>query len=241
MKSWDLFAGENPANGISKFRERSRQRFLQADEVPRFFASLAEEEPLIRDYILLCLLTGARKTNVLEMRWDQVNLEGATWRIPSELTKNGEEHTIPLVPRAVEILKERQSSSSSEWVFPGPGKTQRLVSPKNAWLRIKRRAGLDDLRLHDLRRTLGSWQAATGASLAVIGRTLNHKDVSTTLIYARLNLDPIRHSMEVATSALLSAAEKQTRMMLRRSMAGSRKKSRAEIEGYRGHKGFAFA
>jgi integrase len=207
MKSWDFYTGNNPAEGISKFKEVSRERFLETDEVPRFFEALAEEPPYIRDYILLCLLTGARKSRVAEMRWDQVNLERGTWRIPGELEKNGKEHVVPLVPKALEIVKRRQAETSSEWVFPSKSKTGHLVSPKNAWLRVKKRAGLDDLHLHDLRRTLGSWQRATGADLALIGRTLNHKDISTTLIYARLNIDPIRQSMEAATSALLNAAE----------------------------------
>jgi integrase len=194
MKSWDFFAGANPAEGISKFKEISRCRFMQADEVPRFFISLAEEPPLIRDFMLLCLLTGARKSRVAEMRWEQISFDGATWRIPSELEKNGRQHTVPLVPKALEILKERKRTSSSEWVFPTKSKTGHLVSPKNAWLRVKKRAGLDDLR-----------QAETGADLAIIGKTLNHKDISTTLIYARLTLDPVRHATEVATTALLNA------------------------------------
>jgi integrase len=77
----------------------------------------------------------------------------------------GEEHTVPLVPKAIEILTERKNGSSSEWVFPTKSKSGHLVSPKDAWLRVKKRARLDDLNLHDLRRTLGSWQAATGADL----------------------------------------------------------------------------
>jgi integrase len=68
------------------------------------------------------------------------------------------------------------------------------------------KAALRDLRIHDLRRTLGSWQAATGASLVVIGKTLGHKDVSTTAIYARLDLDPVRQAMQNATGAILDAA-----------------------------------
>ena len=79
------------------------------------------------------------------------------------------------------------------------------VEPKSAWRRILDRAEIDDLRIHDLRRTLGSWQAATGANLSIIGKTLAHKNVSTTAIYARLNLDPVRDSMEKATSAMLAA------------------------------------
>ena len=80
-----------------------------------------------------------------------------------------------------------------------------MTSPKRAWARILAKAELKDLRLHDLRRTLGSWQAATGASLVVIGKTLNHKDVSTTSIYSRLSLDPVRESMETAQAAMLVA------------------------------------
>lgn len=79
------------------------------------------------------------------------------------------------------------------------------MEPKKAWKKILERAGIQDLRLHDLRRSLGSWQAVTGASLAVIGKTLAHKNVSTTAIYARLNLDPVRASMDTATKAMLEA------------------------------------
>ena len=66
-------------------------------------------------------------------------------------------------------------------------------------------ASFQDLRIHDLRRTLGSWQAADGASLSIIGKTLGHKNVSTTAIYARLNLDPVRQSVNAATKAMLAA------------------------------------
>jgi len=206
-RQWDLFPGANPCDGVSKFKLKSRDRFLQADELPRFFASVAQEEPLIRDFVLICLLTGARKGNVEEMRWEHVNLERATWFIPE--TKNGESQHVPLVPKALEILQERyeRRGDETEWVFPGTGVTGHLVSPKNAWLRIKKRAGLPDIHLHDLRRTLGSWQAATGASLAIIGKTLNHKDISTTTIYARLSLDPVRSAMDVATAAILKVVD----------------------------------
>jgi integrase len=113
------------------------------------------------------------------------------------------------VPKALEILQERYEHrvDETEWVFPGTGVTGHLVSPKNAWLRIKKRAGLPDIHLHDLRRTLGSWQAATGASPAIIGKTLNHKDISTTTIYARLSLDPVRNAMDVATAAILKVVD----------------------------------
>ncbi len=90
-----LEGGENPAAGIGIFEEHDRKRFIHPDEMPKFFKALAEEEnKAIRDFVLISLLTGARKTNVLEMQWDQVNLERGTWEIP--VTKNGEAQTVPL-------------------------------------------------------------------------------------------------------------------------------------------------
>ena len=201
---WDVWQKANPVQGIQKYREKSRERFLARDEMPIFLKAL-ENEPneIARDYILISLLTGARKANVLAMRWDEINLNTNLWRIPE--TKNGTEHSIPLVPEAVALLTKRFQAKKCEWVFPGVGKSGHLMEPKRAWTRILTEAGIDNLRLHDLRRTFGSWQAATGANLSVIGKSLNHKNVSTTAIYARLDTDPVRKSMEIATKAMFDA------------------------------------
>lgn len=199
-----LFKGANPAHGIKKFPETKRDRFLQSDELPAFFKALAEEpNDTLRDYFLISLLTGARRSNVLEMQWKQIHLDRAEWRIPT--TKNGEPQTVTLTPEVIEILRARQDCDPM-WVFPGTGVTGHLVEPKKAWKRVLDRAGIADLRIHDLRRTLGSWQAKTGASLVIVGKSLNHKSPSTTAIYARLDLDPIRASVERATGAMLTAA-----------------------------------
>lgn len=203
-KDHELFDRENPAQGIKLFKEQSRERRLFGHELPAFFAALAEEpNDTIRDYILISLLTGARRANVLSMTWNQISFERAIWSIPE--TKNGTPQSVPLTETAVDILKRRQAASTSPFVFPGPGKSGHLTEPKKGWARILERAGLEDLRLHDLRRTLGSWQVDTGASLAVVGKTLNHKSPTTTAIYARLDVDPVRQSMEKATEAMLKA------------------------------------
>lgn len=81
-----------------------------------------------------------------------------------------------------------------------------MESPKKNWAALMQAAGLSDLRLHDLRRSLGSWAAMSGASLAIIGRALGHKSVDATQIYARLQVDPVREAMEKATSQMLSRA-----------------------------------
>jgi integrase len=77
---------------------------------------------------------------------------------------------------------------------------------KGRWQALLKRAGMADFRIHDLRRSLGSWQAISGASLAVIGKSLGHKDIASTMIYARLHMDPVRASVNTATTAMLQAA-----------------------------------
>lgn len=253
-------AENNPATGVRGRKEKKRDRFLQSTELPRFFASLADEEnETIRDFFLLSLLTGARRGNLLEMRWDQLRLDDCIWYIPK--TKNDDPQNVTLCPEAVEILEARKDNDSP-WVFQSIGKSGHLAEPKTGWRRILdrdeliqlqtliREAGtefewplelskpighkgrtterledallrartlaeklkidaagtrMSDLRIHDLRRTLGSWQAKTGASLVIIGKSLNHKSQAATAIYARLDLDPVRQSVNTATSAMLEA------------------------------------
>lgn len=203
---WRIWDGANPAHGIKKFSEKSRDRFIQESELPRFFDSLMNEpNKLIRDYILISLLTGARRSNVQEMAWEQINFDSAEWQIP--ITKNGTPQTIPLSNEALSILIERKKNQpDSKYVFPGIGKTGHLTEPKSGWARVLKRAGISNLRIHDLRRTLGSWQAKTGASLVIIGKSLNHKNPSTTAIYARLDIEPVRQSVNNATNAIMKAA-----------------------------------
>jgi integrase len=201
------WSGTNPAQGIKKFKEKSRDRFLHPDELPRFFESLeAEPNDTIRDYIYVSLLTGARKSNVLSMRWEDIHFEREEWSLRE--TKNGEPLRVPLMTKVIEILKKRiKVHGKREWVFEGAGTKGHLVEPKSGWKRILTRADISDLRLHDLRRTLGSWQAATGANSYIIGRTLGHRSQQSTAVYARLNIDPVRESVEKATEAMLQTVK----------------------------------
>jgi integrase len=178
--------------------------------LPRIFKALEEEQnEIAKDYIYISLYTGARKSNILEMRWDQINFTTKEWRIPK--TKNGDAVTLPLIKEAVEVLKERKKQNAKieletlqqEYVFPSlTSKSGHLTDPKKAWHRILKKAKIDDLRLHDIRRTLGSYQAIAGTSLPVIGKSLGHKTSQATQIYARMNLDPVRQSLENAVGLM---------------------------------------
>lgn len=253
----ELYEGINPASRIQKNPSNSRDRFVQAKELPYLFAAIAESN--LCDFFLLALLTGARRANVQTMAWRDLDLETGVWRI--ELTKNGTPQNVTLSPEAITILSDRKrNTEGSHYVFPGRGKTGHIVEPKKSWATILIRSSMHrlldhlqiagilthdereaannllatapakaekqylaiaeelkidpaiydmtDLRIHDLRRTLGSWQAKTGASLAIIGKSLNHKTHQATAVYARLDLDPIRQSVNTATQAMFTAARK---------------------------------
>ena len=200
---WDL-CSSNPASKVTLFRLKSRARFLESHEFPDFLDALEEcSSSTIRDLLRILLYTPARSSNVMKMRWEHINFERETWYIPE--TKNGEPQTIPLVDEAMEILTRRFESKTNEWVFPGHSANGHITRPHRTWKRILDKAGIKDMRIHDLRRTHGSWQAATGASLLVIGKTLNHKDSRATSVYAQLNLDPVRQAMSTAVKSMLAA------------------------------------
>jgi len=192
---WELI-DKNPALGIKKHKEVSRDRYITLEEKEQFFEALEkEDDQQVKDFILIALYTGARKGNVLSMRWEDISFDQAVWYIKD--TKNGDPQTAVLTEEAVKILERRKSESDSKWVFPSrTSKSGHFQEPRKGWERIIKRAGLKDLRIHDLRRTCGSWMALSGASQYVISKGLGHKSPQSTAIYARLSLDPVREFME---------------------------------------------
>lgn len=195
----------NPAARLREFEEQTRDRFLQADELPRFWAALnAERSEKMRDFIKLALFTGQRRSNVAAMRWEQINFAAEIWRMPH--TKTGR-HEVPLSAEAMTILKRRKRDSESEWVFPSHHGGGHVKDTSRAWRAILKRAGIDDLRVHDLRRTLGSWQTKMGASRPIVGKLLGHSREETTAIYGRLDMEPVRDSVREATAAIMKATK----------------------------------
>lgn len=152
-------------------------------------------------------------------------------RIPT--TKAGRPHLLPLPTAAVEILKALPRSS--EYVFPGTGASGHLTEAAKVWQRIRKRAGVPDARIHDLRRTLGSWLVAQGHSLPLIGRALNHTNMSTTQIYVRLDLEPVRDALEKNAGLMFGIALIHHRLQPSEAYPDSRviSKRRGEISAWR--------
>ena len=201
----------NPAARFKRFDEVSRDRFLDADELRRWFAAV-EQEPseAMKSFFKLALFTGARRANVQSARWSDISFSRQTWTIPAYHAKQNRSILIPLTKDALDVLRLRREAvdDDCDWVFPSNrNKTGHLTEPKAAWKRILKRANIRDCTIHDLRRTFASWQAMNGASLEFIGKSLGHQDSQATRIYARLkDSRVVRDSAEAATTAMLAAA-----------------------------------
>jgi integrase len=216
-----VIQGVNPAAHVHKFfasaREYSRERFLSAVELGRLLRTLGEyHDADMSDFFMVALFTGARRSNVQSMRWDDMDRTDQAnpkWTIPGTESKNKAPMSVPLLPPVLAILNRRYDDQQpGKYVFPAKkcnSKTGHLTEPKKSWATICAKAGLKDVRIHDLRRTMGSWQSLLGASMQVIGRSLGHKSMQSTEVYARLNDDPVRASMGKAITAMLITAEEK--------------------------------
>ncbi len=193
----------NPAADITKFKEQTRDRFLQSDELQRLFAALeTEQNEVFKNYILISLYSGQRRSSILSLRWSQVDLVNGFIYLPD--TKNGEPMQVPMTNQLRELFEKINHSKNSDWVLPSVrSKSGHLEDPKRPWHELLRRAGIKNLSLHDLRRTMGSYQAISGASLHIIGKSLGHKSASATQVYARLTADPVRNAMQKATDKMM--------------------------------------
>ncbi len=225
---------DNPTKGIQRFRERSRDRFLDAAEVKAFFAALLEVAPVWRDVFFVGLLTGARQANVLGMRWDDLALDRGLWHIPPDDAKAGEPMIVVLTEPVVAVLRRRaEGNGESGWVFPSTAsQSGHLESPRRPWRKVLERAGFiaEDgsatVHLHDLRRTLGSWQAMAGSPLTVIGKSLGHRSLTATAVYARIDTGPVRESVSAANQALLAAGGDAARGVIEGTAASAQREKK---------------
>lgn len=197
----------NPCLGVKKFPTQARSRFLRPDELSRFFKELTSEPRTnIKNFVLMSIYTGQRKSNILSMSWKDIDLTNKLWHIPK--TKNGLALDVPLIDEAVELLQRIKPKADSEWVFPAESKSGHYESPKAAWETLLKKLDLTNLRIHDLRRTMGSYEAMADINLPLISRTLGHQSFQSTQIYARMNVESVRSAMTKAVDLMNSRANK---------------------------------
>jgi integrase len=204
----------NPAKDVGTFDEDPRERFLQPEELVRFKSELEKEKHAdLKDFLALALSTGARRSSIFAMRWDDVKWERQVWTVPDSDSKNGQGYSVQLLPAALAVLKRRRADIAAEveHVFPGIGKSKHLVDLKKPWNEFRKRARLSDVRLHDLRRTHGSYLAIAGVSLQQIGASLGHKSLQSTEVYAKLHDEAVRAAGETGEAKMAEMMKKARR------------------------------
>ncbi len=182
----------NPASLTTKYREEKRTRYVQESEMGPLLEAINEEpNPHLRAFFKLCLMTGCRRNELLTLRWADVSFERKEIRLVR--TKNDEVRFVPLSAPALQIMQTLPRAHGSPWVFPSERNTgQPIKEPKWAWKRILERAGIENLTIHDLRRTVASWLISSGTPVEVIRVLLGHKDLQTTIgAYAHMTRRPV--------------------------------------------------
>lgn len=207
--------GYNPTRGVRRYEERPRERYLSAEEWARLGAALEEEtEAAQRKYagfapsavsvLRVLALTGARLSEIAELRWADVDLERGAARLRR---RKAGPLWLTLPAAAVAVLRELPRRRDGPWVFPGHRRGAHVSANgvESAWQRVRARAGLEDVRVHDLRHSFASVLVGRGVSLPVIGGLLGHSKPQTTARYAHLADAPLREAADGAADAISAA------------------------------------
>ena len=214
-EEWGLRSeGSNPCRHVKKYREDKRERYLTMEELQRLGATLADakrndtETQFALAAIGLLILTGARLSEILTLRWEHVDLANAVLRLPDSKTGAKE---IYLSDTAIKLLRDMPRMASNPHVIAGKKTGARLINLQKPWRRIRAAAKLNDVRIHDLRHSFASVAAGKGMSLPIIGKLLGHTQPATTARYAHLAADPIRAASNLIGTEIAAAMNQRAR------------------------------
>lgn len=201
---WQVAELKNPTASLKTVPDRRCQRFLTSEEAKGLQAALDQDQNQIAaKAIRLLLLTGARRNEILAAKWDYVDWENATLLVPR--SKSGHARYIILSRPAVDLLMARKKESSSEYIFASEVTGRPSTSLHFPWTRIRKRAGLIDVRLHDLRHSFASFLVNGGVSIYVVQKLLGHAHVATTQRYAHLSDETLSSAVNVAAKGIGAA------------------------------------
>tara|TARA_R110000787_G_scaffold248167_1_gene353730 strand:- start:184 stop:822 length:639 start_codon:yes stop_codon:yes gene_type:complete len=188
---------KSPMVNIEKLSEESREEWIKEGDLRKLANEIrAYPNASLKNYYFLLMLTACRKSELQFMKWDQIDSENQIWTIPK--TKNGSRHEVHLVQAAIKLLNEIPRLKANPYVFAGEVVGKPFYDVGKPWQRIRVRTDLEKYTLHDIRRTMASYLAQDRVSRDRIAQILNHKDQSTTGIYARLT-----HKDKVQTYEIL--------------------------------------
>ena len=203
--------GGNPCRFVEKYPDRSCERFLSEGEFRRLGRVLSELEAegkvsasAVAAFRLL-MLTGCRRNEILTLRWEDVDLDAGELRLRD--AKTGA-RSVALSPAARKVLATLPRLPDNPWVIAGPRPGRRLSGLNGRWLVVRARAGLEDVRIHDLRHSFASRALALGESLTMIGKLLGHRKVQTTARYAHLARESVKMSAARVAESIAADMEK---------------------------------
>lgn len=198
---WDVPGSDkNPTRGIPRRPlNNARERFLSPEEAGRLREAVAaSQNPQLQHIVGLLLLTGARLRELLDARWENVNIERRTWLIPT--SKTGKPRHVPLSGAALAIITALPRFRGCPWLVPNPDTLKPFVSIKHAWQQAIRVAKLPGLRLHDLRHSAASFMVNSGVDLFAVGKVLGHASYQSTQRYAHLANDTLLAAVEAGAT-----------------------------------------
>jgi integrase len=196
---------ENPTAGINLAPDVKRERFLSLEEAQRLIASMEQDENQVAaKAIMLLLLTGARRNEITHARWEYLDWEKRTLLVP--MAKSGKPRSIALNAAAMDLLRSIPRLDLNPYILPSPVTGEPSPSLFFPWERIRTRANLPDLRLHDLRHSFASFLVNKGVSLYVVQGLLGHAHTKYTQRYAHLTPDTLRDAAETVGSVIAGAA-----------------------------------
>lgn len=205
-EKWGLRSDvEQLCKHIDKYPENKREKFLSMQEIERLFDVLREVENNKTELkssinaIKLLLLTGCRLSEILTLKWEYIDVDHMRMNFPD--SKTGKK-TVYISPNVVEILNQVERFENNPYVIYGTVEGSHLINLQKPWRRIRAKAGLDDVRIHDLRHSFASIGAASGLSLQIIGALLGHTQTQTTARYAHLLGDPLRNAANLIGSKI---------------------------------------
>lgn len=192
----------NPTKGVPLMEENNKkERYLSVDEAQRLYDAVCKSQNTMLQYIVpMLILTGARKREVLDAKWEDFDFTRRIWRIP--MSKSGKARRVPLSDGALNILSTMPRDMKCEWTFPNPDTKKPFVSIFCAWDTARQSVGLGDVRVHDLRHSHASFLVNAGRTLYEVQHILGHTQVKTTQRYAHLSHDTLLDATNSVNTAL---------------------------------------
>ena len=182
---------KNPTKDAALFENNNKkERFLSNEEAQRLYQAVrTSDNPMLQFIIPMLILTGARKREVLDAKWEDFDLIRRQWRIP--MTKSGRPRHVPLSEGVLQLLDSIPQGEGCEHVFPNPKTKKAYVSIFCSWNTARKSVGLGDVRIHDLRHSFASFLVNAGRSLYEVQKILGHTQIKTTQRYAHLSQDTL--------------------------------------------------